>query len=137
MSERISEDRLRNTRAWAAARPEMSGNIVIVGAIDELLALRREWIPVTSRLPDNGVKVFAYFQNELGKGRRVLAHYARQWSTEAGCCDDDTPDDWYDVDESGTSFVPEGWYEECYTQESCRQISETITHWHALPSGPK
>lgn len=38
--EPISEERLRNTRAWAAARPDMSGSEVIVGAIDELLRLR-------------------------------------------------------------------------------------------------
>lgn len=41
-SPRISEDRLRNTRAWAAARPDMSGSTVIVGAIDELIELRRD-----------------------------------------------------------------------------------------------
>lgn len=38
----ISEDRLRNTRAWASARPDMSGSEVIVGAIDELIRLRRD-----------------------------------------------------------------------------------------------
>lgn len=38
--ERISNVRLRNTRAWAAARPDMSGSDVIVGAIDELLEKR-------------------------------------------------------------------------------------------------
>lgn len=36
----ISEERLRNTRSWAAARPDMSGSSVIVGAIDELLQRR-------------------------------------------------------------------------------------------------
>lgn len=42
MNESISEDRLRNTRAWAAARiGQMSGAEVIVGAIDELLSLRQ------------------------------------------------------------------------------------------------
>lgn len=41
MSDTISEDRLRNTRAWAASRiGQMSGAEVIVGAIDELLHLR-------------------------------------------------------------------------------------------------
>jgi hypothetical protein len=40
VSEPISDERLRNTRAWAAARPDMSGSGVIVGAIDELLLLR-------------------------------------------------------------------------------------------------
>lgn len=41
--ERLSEERLRNTRAWAAARPDMSGSEVIVGAIDELLQMREDW----------------------------------------------------------------------------------------------
>jgi hypothetical protein len=41
-AEPISEERLRNTRSWAAARPDMSGSSVIVGAIDELLALREQ-----------------------------------------------------------------------------------------------
>jgi hypothetical protein len=36
----ISDDRLRGVRAWAAARPDMSGSEVIVGAIDELLQYR-------------------------------------------------------------------------------------------------
>lgn len=41
-NEWVSEERLRNTRAWAAAKPDMSGSEVIVNAIDELLQLR-EW----------------------------------------------------------------------------------------------
>lgn len=40
MTKQISEERLRNTRTWAAARPDMSGSEVIVGAIDELIELR-------------------------------------------------------------------------------------------------
>lgn len=42
--EKVSEERLRNTRAWAAARlGQMSGAEVIVGAIDELLQMREDW----------------------------------------------------------------------------------------------
>ena len=42
MTDRMPEDRLRNTRAWAAARVgSLSGAEVIVSAIDELLELRR------------------------------------------------------------------------------------------------
>lgn len=41
MSEKISDERLRNTRAWAAARVgQMSGAEVIVAAIDEVFHLR-------------------------------------------------------------------------------------------------
>lgn len=36
----LTDERLRNVRAWAAARPDMSGSDAIVGAIDELLARR-------------------------------------------------------------------------------------------------
>jgi hypothetical protein len=49
----ISEDRLRNTRAWAAARPDMSGSGVIVGAIDELLQLREQDRLYKVRHPDD------------------------------------------------------------------------------------
>lgn len=42
MTNPVSEERLRNTRAWAAARVgSLSGADVIVGAIDELLERRR------------------------------------------------------------------------------------------------
>jgi hypothetical protein len=40
MTKPITDDRLRNVRAWAAARPDMSGSDVIVSAIDELLERR-------------------------------------------------------------------------------------------------
>lgn len=42
MTKPISDEQLRNARAWAAARPDMSGSDVIVGAIDELLVRRAE-----------------------------------------------------------------------------------------------
>lgn len=48
MTERMSQDRLRNTRAWAAARVgSLSGAEVIVSAIDELLELRDATTPAT------------------------------------------------------------------------------------------
>lgn len=46
-NQKISEERLRNTRAWAAARlGQMSGAEVIVGAIDELLQMREDWTTI-------------------------------------------------------------------------------------------
>lgn len=43
---KISDERLRNTRAWAAARVgSLSGADVIVGAIDELLDFRAKAVP--------------------------------------------------------------------------------------------
>jgi hypothetical protein len=49
MTKQISEERLRNTRAWAAARVDsLSGADVIVGAIDELLRIRELSIHMSS-----------------------------------------------------------------------------------------
>lgn len=95
------------------------------------------WVACTDRLPENGVTVLAFFKNELGKRRRVLAYYTRQWATVAEGFDDDAPDDWYDVDESGTSHIPEGWYEVCYSQNVDQYMHEEITHWQPLPEGPR
>lgn len=46
----VSEERLRNTRAWAAARPGLSGSAVIVAAIDELLQARRDIVALQIEL---------------------------------------------------------------------------------------
>lgn len=62
--ERISEERLRNTRAWAAARPEMSGSAVIVGAIDELI----RWRDLENQLRATGQSVKAVLDALDGLG---------------------------------------------------------------------
>jgi hypothetical protein len=55
--ELVSEDRLRNTRAWAFARlGELSGADVIVSAIDELLSLRN--IPLSYDEDKKILKIF-------------------------------------------------------------------------------
>lgn len=51
--EKVSEERLRNTRAWAAARlGQLSGAEVIVDAIDELLQMREDWATICKAAED-------------------------------------------------------------------------------------
>lgn len=49
--ERLSDMAVRNVRAWAANRPDMSGSQAIVDAIDELLERRAADEPPATRVP--------------------------------------------------------------------------------------
>jgi hypothetical protein len=97
------------------------------------------WIPVVQRMPEPGCKVLAFFKNELGNGRRVLAHFTPARTERADDFDYnewDAPEDWFDMDESGTSWIPEGWYEDSETQETCPKLHNPVTHWALLPDSP-
>lgn len=62
----ISEERLRNTRNWAAARVgELSGAEVIVGAIDELLQLRATLQPAAGTVTALGAEARAKMAQAL------------------------------------------------------------------------
>lgn len=102
----------------------------------EALSEDRRWIPVTERLPTSGFKVLVFWKNELGKGRRTCAEYVAARSQDGDGFDLDTPDDWFDVDESGTSWIPEGWYETSETADDRRYIDIPVTHWQPLPEVP-
>lgn len=66
--ERLSGSAVRNVRAWAAARPDMSGSTAIVDAIDELLDLRER----LTRINDNWPHVM-----EVERLTTELAHRER------------------------------------------------------------
>lgn len=102
----------------------------------EVITEDRRWIPVAERLPTSGFKVLVFWKNELGKGRRTCAEYVAARSQDADNFDLDTPDDWFDVDESGQSWIPEGWYETSETAEERRYIDIPVTHWLPLPEMP-
>jgi hypothetical protein len=64
-SKEISEARLLNTRAWARARPDMSGSEVIVAAIDELLARRAAHEPSARHFDVNYQPAMVFAVREL------------------------------------------------------------------------
>lgn len=101
------------------------------------MSCNEQWVLCSERMPEAGRKVFAFYKNELGNGRRVMAHFT---PARTDCADNydyqDWDEEWLDTDESGTSWVPEGWYEDSETQENCPRISDPITHWMPLPEMP-
>jgi len=68
--EKASEERLRNTRDWAAARlGQLSGAEVIVSAIDELLEMREDWKTIcdaADAMPETGCGRCERYRNETG-----------------------------------------------------------------------
>jgi hypothetical protein len=96
----------------------------------------QRWIPVAEQLPMSGFKVLAFWKNELGNGRRACAEWIEARSQSGENFDDNTPDDWFDTDESGTSWIPEGWYETSETAEERRYIDIPVSHWMPLPEMP-
>lgn len=103
---------------------------------DTLSSDHSVWIPVSERLPESGVKVLGFWKNELGNGRRTCVEYVAPRTRAADDFWEDTPDDWFDMDASGQSWVPEGWYERTETQEQRVYYAITVTHWTPLPGMP-
>jgi hypothetical protein len=97
------------------------------------------WIACSDRMPTHGLKVMAYFRNKLGKGRTVFANHIEKFKERADNyeIDPDTPDDWFDTDESGESYIPEGWYENSETHEQELAITDEILFWRPLLSPPE
>jgi hypothetical protein len=105
----------------------------------EFLALRsaeREgWVSVSERLPPHTGCVLAHYLNKLGKHRTVRAFYAPRFTVED--TSDEGMDDAEVKDDDSTSYIAEGWYEECDQAEYYYRISETVTHWQHLPAAPR
>ena len=93
------------------------------------------WTPVSEALPDPSTKVLAFYRNDLGKGRIVVAQWVPA-NTVKDSCDNDFSEYNEELDDC---FWPEGWYEqiENWDEFSAFRITEgTVTHWMPLPKGP-
>jgi hypothetical protein len=114
--------------------------MTVGGFVDALIealrsAEREGWVSVSERLPPHTGCVLAHYLNKLGKHRTVRAFYAPRFTVEdtsdAGMDDAEVKDD------DSTSYIAEGWYEECDQAEYYYRISETVTHWQHLPAAPR
>lgn len=94
------------------------------------------WVPVTEALPKSGVKVLGFWKNALGKSRRTCVEYVAPRTRTADGFWDDTPDDWFDTDESGTAWVPSDWYECVEGADEYPYTPIPVTHWTTLPECP-
>lgn len=83
------------------------------------------WMAIESA--PKGKKVIVGYWNKLSKWRTVMACYYLPQTLQM-------EDDRYDFDDDG--YAPEGWYEECESQESILPTEETPVRWMPLPPLP-
>lgn len=78
-------------------------------------------------------KIIVFYTNALGNGRCAMACYYTAHSLEMH--DDYAEAGEYDESE-GSSYAPEGWYEEHDSDNPMMPLQEAPTHWMPLPSPP-
>lgn len=97
-----------------------------------LLSSEQGWRTIDDDAAKRG-RVLVGFYNAAGKWRTIKAEFIRKHTVE-------TENEWgeaEDVDENGTAYVPEGWYE-CVEAEDVpvERLGLAPTHWMPLPSPP-
>ena len=93
------------------------------------------WIPVTERLPENGVHVL--LSCKCGSCAYVCdGFHTEKYSKPTQFYEDIDADYNEDTDEY---YFPEGWWEviKNWDDYSCVAIEDTVTHWMPLPEPPK
>ena len=97
-----------------------------------------KWISVDDKLPENKSRVFVYFKNEYGKGRRTIAEYIKGKTVlSEDYLDPDLSEDFEEYDEENDCYwTPSGYYESQYATDMNYFLHEKITHWMPLPKPP-
>ncbi len=96
--------------------------------------LPNTWFKVEDRLPKPEQMVIAFYKNYYGKNRRIRAFYAPQFTVETS-----VDNDWYEYNKEGdddNAYLPEGWYEANEHEDIHWHVTDTVTHWMALPLPP-
>ena len=94
----------------------------------------KKWINVKDKMPIPGKKVIAYYKNELGKDRIIMAEYAPKFTLEADAYVEEDFTEYNDGDD--VFYLPEGWYESNEFDEINYYVEGNITHWMPLPTVP-
>ena len=97
------------------------------------------WIPVTERLPENGIHVL--LSCKCGVGAYVCdGFHTEKYSMPTQFYEDFYEDIDADYDEETDEYYfPEGWWEviKNWDDYSCVAIEDTVTHWMPLPEPPE
>ena len=98
------------------------------------------WISVDDRLPENMKHVLAFYYNEYGKGRKVIAEYIHHKTVES--CDyysEETEGDEYYDEENDKYWVNSGWHEQLdnWDYSGVPVVNGKVIYWMTLPESPK
>lgn len=83
------------------------------------------WLPIETA--PHGRKLIVGYPNKLGNWRTVMACYYPSGVLLL-------EDEFSDCDDEG--YAPEGWYEDCESQDTTARTDEAPTHWMPLPKPP-
>lgn len=116
-------------------RDSLRAEIARLTAEVERLEAERRWIPVTERMPDAGVHVYAAYKNTHGQWRQVRAFWVPKFWLEQP----EGPEATFasDYDETTDNFYwQEGWYEviDNWDDYSAIRICDAVSDW--MPSLP-
>lgn len=97
-----------------------------------------EWQTIDSAPKNKAILIF--YKNCMGNGRTIKAIYFPKFTSE--CADDYATGEWEEYDEqTGTSYVPEGWYECIDNWDELANVAlepyNVPSHWMPLPEPPK
>lgn len=95
---------------------------------------REDWIKASDRMPETGKKVFAFYLNEIGKPRKIMAFYTPRFTMEQ---DEDPNEATEYCEDKDAYYLKEGWYEDNEFDECHWKVDGKITHWMPLPESPK
>lgn len=100
-----------------------------------------EWIPVTERLPEEGVHVLvACCVRYIDGGRKYYVCDAFRTGKKTKVAESYEYDLDLDYDEETDEYYwPEGWWEviKNWDDYSCVAIADFVTHWTPLPEPPE
>lgn len=109
-------------------------------AIEAWNARASQWISVKDRAPEARKKVIAFYRNNQGKGREVMAEYIPRFTVLVKDYFDQDAEGGTEWDEAGEhEYVTESWHEIVDNWgdfSGCEIVEGEVTHWQPLPEPP-
>lgn len=126
------DDQHRFAKQYSEARKELLTALTTPATLAK--PSREDWIKASDRMPETGKKVFAFYLNEIGKPRKIMAFYTPRFTMEQ---DEDPNEATEYCEDKDAYYLKEGWYEDNEFDECHWKVDGKITHWMPLPESPK